>query len=147
MIGPLYSQWLEINHPEEHQNSAEEDHRLEEFFIQQAMNNQEDLVQVEIINSESTNAMEPANLVDHSELSYKASTCSNCRVQFTSEHSDEPTSTAVVSAKDSMNADECRTNLTTGTSPCTVAVPPPEHEGEFRYVYITLPDTICSGES
>ena len=83
MVDPVYSQWLEINHPRvhvEHQNSIEEDCQLEKF-IQQVVNNQGDLVQVEITNDESTGAVEPTN---HSELSHEAGTSNNCGTQLQS---------------------------------------------------------------
>jgi len=87
--------------------------------------NNKDLLQVDniIINDENLDAMQPTSLVNHSDSSHKAS--NSCAAQPTSEHSDEPPSSCSTTAKKSS---------TTGTPLSTVALPPPEHEGELRCI-------------
>ena len=104
------------------------------------INDQGDLSQVEIINDEGTSTMVPANLVDHGELSSEVGPSDNCRGQSPSELPsilDVP-SMPTVAGNNSADAEEHSTITTASTShtvtPCTVAVPPPEHEGELRYI-------------
>jgi len=52
-------------------------------FIQQVVNNQVLVVEVDIINDENTDTMQPTSLVNHSDSSHEAS--NSCAAQPTSE--------------------------------------------------------------
>ena len=137
LADPLYSQWLKINHPQELQSTIEEDRQFENY-IQEVVNNQGNLEQVEIIND--VVATEPANLVDQSE-----STCGaeSSRDQSTLNILNQSLSSTKASNENPSNVGQGITNLPTSTTPRAVAMPPPEHERELRYISPYLIQCSC----
>lgn len=113
LVDPLYSQWLEINHPQELQNTIEEDHQFEEY-IREVVNSQEDLTQV-VINDDI--AVEPANLVDQSECA------GSSREQSTLNVLNQSSLTIGDSNKTPSNAEQGKDSLTAAAAPRTVACP------------------------